>query len=221
MPRRNGHAFVPFIRCSAGFAGGNGGAPRHAAELFRARVRFGDSGGAHLLCATADRAGRSYRQTAGADWVGYLFWRASHRLPTRSFRIWTGKCQPPICLVLPARASLLQFGAAKPTLRPAGSRAGLRAGRRPRVWRSRAGDLRKSGGPRLGTLSRADARARANCTRDSRRYLAYQFDVSSETPAESRAAIRKTRHRSGALRSARGGVHNDGAYDLGNRAAPL
>ena len=52
-------------------------------------------------------AGGSDRQAARDDRRGNVFRRPSHRLPARAFRIWAGKCEPAIRVVVSARASFL------------------------------------------------------------------------------------------------------------------
>ena len=60
----------------------------------------------------------------------------------------------------------------------------------------------------------------AQRARNSGGHLARRPDVARQARAEGRAAIGKARHRSGALRFARRGVHHDGAHAFRHRAAP-
>ncbi len=173
-----------------------------------------------MLFAAPGAARGDHREAAGDDRVGNVFRRAPYRLPARAFRIRAREREPAIRLVVSARASVLQLGAAEPAVRAAGPRAGVRAGGEPVFRRRRTRDLRKGDCARVGALSRADARARADGARNPRRHLARDARVAREARAESGAAIGKARDRSGAVRPAGGGVHHDGAHAFGDRVAP-
>ena len=140
--------------------------------------------------------------------------------PARAFRIWPRKYQPPIRLVVPARASFLQLRAAKPALRAPRSRAGLRSTRQPEFRRRRTAIYERAVARAWDLYRELTRLLQARRARNSRRHLAHQRDVASEAPGKSRAPSRKARHRSGALRVARRRLHHHGAHAFRHRAAP-
>ena len=137
-------------------------------------VRRRDRGGAHLLLAARDRAGRDHRAPAPQHRSAHLRRRTSHGVPARDLRVRALGHLAAAGLVLPARLPVLQHRAAEPALRAARRDRGARA----------AG----ARGPR---------RARSTATRSSWRGAA----IASSRPGSRRARTRSSRGSGGSTRA--------------------
>src|SRR6266478_2383271 len=195
-------------------------ASRHPPQLLCPSFRFRHCCRPHLLRASPHRPRGNHRQTAPKHRRRHLLQRPSHRLSARPFRIRPRKYQPPIRLVLPARASLLQFRAAESALRPPRSCASLRPAHLTLLRRKEQRNLRSRHRPRLEFLPRAFFSSDRRHPRHPQRHLAHRPDVPPQAPPENRTLRRKARHRNCPLRFARGGFHHHGAHHLRHRPPP-